>query len=63
MKRFSFYIDTLNYLSYFFVSTLYGTKYSRMDQVKSVEETWSILEYFVPYIDSNNNNFNHSEDC
>ena len=35
----------------------YGTKYSRMDQVKFVEDspssinfTWYILEYFVPYI-------------
>ena len=32
----------------------YGTKYSRMDQVKFMEDslhqnfTWSILEYFVP---------------
>ena len=35
---------------------VYATKYSRMDQVKFVEDSlsstnfiWSILEYFVPY--------------
>ena len=38
----------------FFMFYVYGTKYSRMDQVKFVEDslnnfTWSIFEYLVPY--------------
>ena len=48
-------------------SSTYGPKYSRVDQVKFVEDrfylkqilqkknfTWSILEYFAPYVNHGN---------
>ena len=49
-----------------FPTILYRTKYSRMDQVRFVEDInfiWSILEYFVPYIRNSNPNIIPNNKC